>query len=366
VRAPGSIEPLRGQRRADFARISLLNTLVIGPSWIGDTILAQPLLMRLRAIHPDTQIDVLAPAWTVPLLLRMPEVTNAITAPFAHGELKLRSRIVLARELRTHAYDRVFVLPNSFKSALIPWLAKIPMRTGYVGELRYGLLNDARKLDEQALPMMSERYAALAQRPGEPLMRPLPSPHLRIDEQARARLLHEFSLNAKSAPVVCLCPGAEYGPAKRWPPEYFAQLARQLQQSGFQIWVIGSAKDRVLGEQIAQGSGGAAVDLTGRTNLEQAVDLLSCATHVVANDSGLMHVAAALGVSLLALYGSSSPLFTPPLSSSARIARLELPCSPCYQRQCPLGHFKCMRDLTPARIHQMLIQTHAPQQADSV
>jgi heptosyltransferase-2 len=342
----------------------LQKTLVIGPSWVGDTILAQPLLIRLREIYPDAQIDVLAPAWTAPLLRRMPEVTHAITAPFAHGALNLAQRIALARELGARGYARAVVLPNSFKSALIPWLARIPTRTGYVGELRYGLLNDVRKLDQQALPMIADRYAALAQGTGEPLARPLPGLHLRVDEQARSRLLHELGLNVRSAPVICLCPGAEYGPAKRWPAAYFGELARQLQQEGFQVWVIGSDKDRGLAQQIAQASGGTAVDLTGRTNLEQAIDLLSCAMHVVSNDSGLMHVAAALGVSLLALYGSSSPAFTPPLSHNARIARLDLPCSPCYQRECPLGHFNCMRELTPMRIHQMVMQMHQPQPAD--
>jgi heptosyltransferase-2 len=332
----------------------LHNILVIGPSWVGDTILAQPLLRRLREQHPDAQLDVLAPAWTLPLLRRMPEVTQGIGSPFAHGELKLRARLALAGELRTRGYDRAVVLPNSFKSALIPWLARIPVRTGYVGEFRYALLNDARTLDTRALPMMAERYAALAQPKGEWLLRPLPPLHLTIDAVARAQLLHRLDL-ALSAPVVCLCPGAEYGPAKRWPVEHFAELTRQLRDAGFQVWVIGSNKDRDLGADIAQRSGGAAIDLTGRTNLEQAVDLLSCAQHVVSNDSGLMHVAAALGVPLIALYGSSSPIFTPPLSAHARVIKLDLPCSPCYKRVCPLGHFNCMRQLMPRQVFDALM-----------
>jgi heptosyltransferase-2 len=158
-----------------------------------------------------------------------------------------------------------------------------------------------------------------------------------------------------SAPVVCICPGAEYGPAKRWPVEHFAQLARQLRHDGFQVWIIGSNKDRDLGAEIAQHADGAATDLTGHTTHDQVVDLLSCAHHVVSNDSGLMHVAAALGVSLVALYGSSSPTFTPPLSARAHILKLDLPCSPCYKRECPLGHFNCMRQLSPGQVHDALV-----------
>ena len=333
--------------------------LVIGPSWIGDTILAQPFLRRLREQHPDGQLDVLAPAWTLPLLQRMSEVSGGIASPFAHGELRLKARVALAREQRERRYDHAFVLPNSFKSALIPWLARIEVRTGYVGELRYPLLNDARRLDARALPMMAERYAALAQPAGEPLLRPLPPLRLSVDTAARADLLQQLGLDLSAAPVVCLCPGAEYGPAKRWPTQYFAELARQLRDAGYQIWVIGSNKDHALGAAIALESGGAAVDLTGRTNLEQAVDLLSCARHVVSNDSGLMHVAAALGASVLALYGSSSPAFTPPLSERAQVLKLDLPCSPCYQRECPLGHFNCMRQLTPRRVGEALAQMQA-------
>ena len=333
-------------------------TLVIGPSWVGDTILAQPLLRRLRDQHPEGQLDVLAPAWTLPLLRRMPEVSTAIVSPFAHRELELGGRLALARALRSHCYDHAIVLPNSFKSALIPWLARIAVRTGYIGELRYVLLNDARKLDQNALPMMAERYAALAQSSGEPLLRPLPPLNLRMDTVARAQLLQELALDASIAPVVCLCPGAEYGPAKRWPAPYFAQLARQLRDAGYQSWVIGSDKERAIGADIARASGAAAIDLTGRTNLDQAVDLLSCARYAVTNDSGLMHIAAALSVPLLALYGSSSPVFTPPLSARARVLKLDLPCSPCYKRQCPLGHFHCMRQLTPAQVYETLMQMH--------
>jgi heptosyltransferase II len=324
--------------------------LVVGPSWIGDTVLAQPLLRRLRERHSELELDVLAPSWTLPLVQRMPELSRTIASPFGHGELNLAARWRLARELAQYGYDQSIVLPNSFKSALIPRLAGIPLRTGYVGEFRYALLNDARRLDRHALPLMVERYAALADSPGIRLTRPLPSPRLAVREPERAALRRRLDL-IDEAPVAVFCPGAEYGPAKRWPAAYFADLARRLAGEGWQVWLIGSAKDHGIGAQIASLSAGVCVDLCGRTSLDEAVDLLSYSGLVVSNDSGLMHVAAALDLPLIALYGSSSPSFTPPLSARASVLKLDLPCSPCYQRECPLRHFNCMIQLTPDRVY---------------
>ena len=330
--------------------------LVIGPSWIGDTILAQPLLRRMHERHADLAVDVLAPAWSLPLLRKMPEVAQAIASPFGHGELKLSARLALARTLREHGYDQALVLPNSFKSALIPWLARIPLRTGYVGEFRYPLLNDVRKLDERALPMMAERYAALAQPAAEPLARPLPA--LRLNAAPPAALLQRLQLSA-SLPLACVCPGAEYGPAKRWPPAYFAELAKRLTLDGYTVAIVGSRSDHAVGAQIEQASGNSARNLCGQTTLDEAVDLLAAATLCVSNDSGLMHVAAAVGTPLLALYGSSSPRFTPPLSANALVLKLDLPCSPCYKRECPLQHFNCMVHLTPDHVYAAIARLPA-------
>lgn len=312
--------------------------------------LAQPLFRRLHERHAQLKLDVLAPDWTLSLLRRMPEVSDVIASPFGHGELRLWERWHLARRLRTRGYDQALVLPNSFKSALIPRCAGIALRTGYAGELRYPLLNDVRRLDERALPLMAERFAALADAPGANPARPLPALHLTVSEPARATLLERLGLTL-GAPIAVLCPGAEYGPAKRWPAAYFAELGRRLKRDGYQVWIVGSSKERVLGDEIAAASSGDCINLCGRTGLDEVVDLLSCARIVVSNDSGLMHIAAAVGAPMLALYGSSSPSFTPPLSQQATVLKLDLPCSPCYKRQCPLQHFNCMVQLTPERVY---------------
>lgn len=326
----------------------MFKTLVVGPSWIGDTILAQPLFRLLHAKHRDIALDVMAPEWTLPLLKRMPEVRQAILNPFSHGELKLRARRRLGQELRSAHYDQAIVLPNSFKSALVPYFACIPLRTGFRGEMRWGLLNDVRTLDEPTLPLMAQRYAALADVANEPPA-VLPDVQLNIDVTARAATLARLGLDMKR-PVAALCPGAEYGPAKRWPPHHFAELGRQLAACGLAVWLIGSSRDEALGAEIAMLSEGACRNLCGRTTLDEAVDLLASSALVVSNDSGLMHVAAAVGKPVVALYGSSSPRFTPPLSAAAKIVRLNLPCSPCFKRECPLGHFNCMMQLTPDRV----------------
>jgi heptosyltransferase-2 len=323
--------------------------LVVGPSWIGDMVLAQPLLKLLHSRHAGLALDVLAPRWTFPLLARMPEVRRAIESPFSHGDLKLGERRRLGKELAQEGYEQAIVLPNTFKSALTPCFAGIRTRTGYVGEFRHWLLNDARRLDPERLPQIAQRYAALGLPRGEELKPPLPALALRVDETARRAVLDRLRLD-RARPAAALCPGAEFGPAKRWPARYFAELAQGLAARGCAVWLIGSQGDRETGAEIEQAAGGVCRNLCGDTTLTEAIDLLASASLVVSNDSGLMHVAAALGRPLIALYGSSSPAFTPPLSPSAQILRLDLPCSPCFQRECPLGHFNCMMQLAPDRV----------------
>ena len=327
--------------------------LVVAPSWVGDAVLAQPMFRRLHERHRELVLDVLAPPWTRALFERMPEIRSIIDNPFGHGELALIRRRALGRSLAPQRYDQAIVLPNSLKSALVPAIAGIPLRTGFVGEARWGLLNDARRLDKKALPLMAERFALLAEDAGSAVKRPLAATHLRTDDALRRAPLTTLGL-APTRPVAALCPGAEYGPAKRWPPGYFSELAQKLAAAGLEVWLVGSPKDAAAGDEIARDSGNSCKNLCGRSTLAEAIDLLSCAALVVSNDSGLMHVAAALDKPLTAIYGSSSPAFTPPLSAHARIARLDLPCSPCFERVCPLGHFNCMRQLTPEHIMRQI------------
>ena len=331
--------------------------LIVAPNWIGDALLAQPLFARLRKKLPGVAIDALAPAWTAPVLRRMPEIDEVIAAPFDHGELKLAARWRLGRSLRSRRYDEAIVLPNTFKSALIPLFAAIPLRAGFVGELRYGLLNLIHRLDEKALPLMAERYAQLAEKPGTAPARPLPQVRLRVDEANLLTTLDRLGLS-RAKPVAAFCPGAEYGPSKRWPARHFAALAKRLAARGCAVWLFGSDKDRQTGQEIARLAEGAATDLCGRTDLASAIDLLSLAEVVVSNDSGLMHVAAGVGRPVIALYGSSSPEHTPPLGRS-RIVRTGIECSPCFARECPLGHFKCMNELLPERVMREIAAAEA-------
>jgi len=330
--------------------------LVIAPSWVGDCMLMQPMLVRLRQRRPGCRIDVLAPPWTASLLRAMPEVHEVIINPFPHGALQLGARYRLGKQLRASQYDQAVVLPNSLKSALVPFFARIPLRSGFIGEARYILLNDARKLDKQALPLMVERFAQLAEEARSEIPRPLANPKLEISAAQRDATLQKLGLTLDK-PVAVFCPGAEYGPAKRWPISYFAEIAQRLQQQGCAVWLIGSAKDKEVADKIIALGNPDCLNLCGSTELTDAIALLSCAKLVISNDSGLMHLAAALNSPMLALFGSSSPQFTPPLSPHAHIVKLDIECSPCFKRECPLGHFNCMKQLTPDLVWEQLTQT---------
>jgi len=323
--------------------------LVVAPSWIGDTILAQPLFAQLHAREPGLELDVLAAKWSAPLLARMPEVRRVIDSPFGHGELDLAGRWRLAQRIRREGYDEAVVLPNSLKSALVPFLAGIPLRTGYRGEARHLLINRMHRLDKSRHPRLVDRYAQLAAVPDGALPAPLQLPHLTSSKQQQRAAREALDLPIDGAPVV-FCPGAEYGPAKRWPPRHFAALASALGSVEDPVLLVGSPKDAAVGDKIEQVCHGAAVNLCGHTTLEQAIDILASARQVVCNDSGLMHVAAALGRPLVAIFGSSSFDYTPPMSPHAKIVSLGLECSPCFKRDCPLGHLRCLNDLTPERL----------------
>ncbi len=311
--------------------------------------MAQSLFITLKNIQPDCQIDVLAPSWSFSLLERMPEVAKAIAMPLSHGQFGLLDRIKLGRKLRAEAYDQAIVLPNSWKSALIPYFASIPLRTGYTGECRWGLLNDARKLDKSLLAMTVQRFAALGLPVTAQLPPEYPAPGLVISGNQQKAVAEKFNLT-RSENILALCPGAEYGAAKRWPASYYAEVARYKIAEGWQVWLFGSGKDKPAAEQINNEAFGACIDFTGRTSLAEAVDLMSLVNTVVTNDSGLMHVAAALDKKIIALYGSSDPNFTPPLNPNARIISLNFDCSPCFKRECPLGHTRCLTDIKPDQV----------------
>jgi heptosyltransferase-2 len=319
--------------------------LIVGPSWLGDAVMMGSLVERLKTAQPHRRITVLTPAHLEGLVRRLPGVDDAVINPFAHGALRLNDRRGLGRSLRGR-FSEAIVLPQSWKSALVPFFAGIARRTGFVGEARYGLLNDARSLDEAALPRMVDRFCHLADPPGAAAWGPSPTPRLDADPEAVAQTLARFNL---ADGAVALCVGAEYGPAKRWPAAHFAALARRLASEGRAAWLLGGPGDAGIGDQVAA-LAPEAINLAGRTTMSEAIDLISATRAVVSNDSGLMHVAAALGRPVVGLYGATSPDFTPPLSTDAVILREDLPCSPCGKRVCPLGHFKCLNDLSPERV----------------
>jgi len=334
--------------------------LVAGPAWVGDMVMAQSLFLTLRRQYPDALIDVLAPQWSLPLLERMPEVHQGISLPVAHGELALRKRWQLGRRLRRAGYTHAIVLPRSAKAALVPFLARIPVRTGYRGEMRYGLLNDLRPLDKTALTQTVQRQVALGLPRTAFLPPPIPSPRLRIDPQNRERLFTSLALDPEPS-AVALLPGAAYGPAKQWPLEHWQELARRLTARGHRIRIFGSEAERSLGEVIAE-AGPAVTNLAGRTTLTDTVDLLSACHAAISNDSGLLHVACAVGIPVVGIYGSSTPDYTPPLSDRAEAVYLDLDCSPCFERTCPLGHTRCLGEIDPARILATLDRVLKPEE----
>ena len=315
-------------------------------------VMAQSLFKTIKKLYPESSIDVVAPEWALPVLERMPEVANGIALPVSHGQFAFFTRASLGKSLRKNNYTHSITIPRSWKSAIVPYFAGVPVRTGYRGEMRYGLLNDIRTLDKGILKQTVQRYVAHAYDTENVSVPEIPEPELNVDKDNIERLLKELNLQLEK-PVVCMMPGAEYGPAKQWPVEYYAELAQMLQEKGYQVWILGSAKeealgDEIMGDEIIGNTGSAAFNLCGKTSLIDVVDLLSCADQVVTNDSGLMHVAAAVGTKLNVIYGSSTPAYTPPLAEdkNINIFYLNLECSPCFKRTCPLGHTNCLKQIT--------------------
>jgi heptosyltransferase-2 len=331
--------------------------LIVGPSWIGDMVMAQSLFITLKQQYPDCVIDVIAPQWSLPVLKRMPEVDEGISINVSHGEFSFFKRRKLGLSLKSRQYSHAIVIPRSWKSALIPFFAGIPVRTGYRGEMRFGLLNDIRKLNKAILKQTVQRYVALAYQKNLQFAPDIPFPTLQVDQKNQSQLLELLGLTLEK-PVLCMMPGAEYGPAKQWPIEHYAKLAKSLVAIGWQVWVLGSEKDAIAGGEIAGDNQNGIYNLCGKTQLVDTVDLLACAKSVVSNDSGLMHVAAAVGVEVNVIYGSSTPDYTPPLTSEDRknVFYLKLDCSPCFKRVCPLGHTDCLKNIKYEDIYRYIVK----------
>ena len=301
-----------------------MRILIIGPSWVGDSVMAQTLYKRLKDEEPDCLIDVISPQWSLPLLKRMPEVSKIISSPYLHGDIKLLSRYSLGKKLKTSLYDRSIILTNSLKSSLIPFFADIPTRTGWLGEIRYGLLNDIRYLKKKSNHLMIEKFAALSIQKHNYSVENLSFPSLEIDFENQKEQLSKLNIDL-DLPSLALCPGAEFGPSKRWPAEYFSEVAREYINKGWNVICFGSDNDQETGKKLATFNGlnqeNKFHNLIGMTSLLDAVDLLAYSKRVVTNDSGLMHVAAAVKTPLVALYGPSSPEYTPPLLDRKKILR---------------------------------------------
>ncbi|MBC7444821.1 MAG: lipopolysaccharide heptosyltransferase II [Polaromonas sp.] len=327
----------------------MTNSLIIAPQWIGDAVMTEPLLRRLQA--RGERLTVGALPWVAPVYRAMAQVAEVIEFPFAHGGLQFTARRAMARRIQGQ-FSKAYVLPNSLKSALLPFLAGIPERIGYLGEARVGLLTHRLK-NLKARPPMVTFYSALSGADAFEADRP----QLRVDAAGIAATLGEFGLPPGGYTV--FAPGAEFGPAKRWPAGHFAELARRLDRP---VVLLGSGKEAALCDEIAQPANaahtGKCLSLAGKTSLAQALALIAGSHSTVSNDSGLMHVAAALGVAQVAIFGSSSPLHTPPLNDRARVLWLKadpayqppLDCAPCFARACPLGHTRCLNHIGPERV----------------
>lgn len=313
-------------------------------------VMAQSLFMGLRARCPDAMIDVLAPAGTAGLVERMPEVDDTVLMDIDHGEFAWAKRRAIANVLRERGYDQAIVLQRSAKAALVPWLAGIAVRTGYRGELRFGLINDVRTLDKPRYPLKAEHYAVLGLAAEDDDLGRIAPPRLAIDATNQQRLIGALDL-ALDRPIVGFAPGAAYGGAKAWPARHYAKLAARLDEAGWACWIFGSAADRQVAEAMAAAAPKHGVNLAERTRLLDIVDLAALTTQFVGNDTGVMHLASAVAPSVIGLYGSTDPDYAPPLAATSQRLWRAMDCSPCRERECPLGHHACLEDMPVADVY---------------
>lgn len=342
----------------------MTRVLIVAPAWVGDMVMAESLVAAIKRREPDTVVHLLAPPWTAPIGERMAGVAATHEISSVHRRFDLSKRIKLGTDLRAENYDLAIVLPGSLKAAIAPFVARIATRRGYIGEMRFGLLNDARRLDKTRLPRTIDRFVGLAD-DGEGSPPIVTAPILRHDPDAAGSLARKLGIGGKDRPIVALCPGAEFGPAKQWPASHFAALGAMLADKGFDIWLLGSKNDRPIADKIvelvaAYGQSAKPVNLCGETSLVEALDLMSLSACVVSNDSGLMHIAAAIGRPLVALFGSSSPAMTPPLAKQVRLLERTLPCRPCFKQECPLGHLDCLNLISATEVADALSELIEP------
>lgn len=321
--------------------------LIVGPSWVGDMVMAASLVSVLRERWPERPIDMLAPPSSLPIATLIPGIERTIALALGHGELGLFDRWRIGRGLSARNYGTAIILPRAFKAAIAPFAARIPERIGYAAEGRSILLTDARPDSARKSARTIDRFVALAGPRDAPPVSPRP-----VLEQPRAAgnaLETELQLDL-SLPSIGFCPGAEYGPAKRWPAEKFAALARIAHQAGYRVRLFGGPRDKDITGKIAKEAGVPLDDLAGRTSLVDAARLLARCDVVVSNDTGLMHVAGALDRPLVVLYGSSSEVMTPPTAPNAEAVFLDLDCRPCFKRECPLGTLACLEGIMPDQV----------------
>jgi heptosyltransferase II len=346
---------LKYSERLKDSQLHTARILIVAPQWIGDCVMAEPFMAQLREQHPASFIAAMAIKSVVPVLRSIAAVDEVIALPFAHGQLQWSERRKLAKQLATRHFNVAYVLPNSMKAALVPWLANIPRRVGYTGESRLGLLTQRLPNPKEKRPLMTEFYASLAGKLPAHETLPPATLHAQPAQRLSACAMHGITLEQ---PYIVLAPGAEYGPAKQWPTAHFRALAELAAAQQFATVVMGGAKDKSTGQTIAEGIP-LAINLCGETSLDDAIAILSGAEGAVSNDSGLMHIAAALRVPTVGIYGSTSPHHTPPaahrsatlwLGPQGAYGQPGVTCSPCFERLCRFEgneHMRCLQGIAP-------------------
>ncbi len=328
---------------------------MVGPAWVGDMVMAQALYKALQGDSIPAQIHVVAPEWSRPLLQRMPQISAIHSLDVAHGEFGLAKRYQLGKRLREEGFSQAIVLPRSFKSALVPWFARIPKRIGDVGEFRHGVITDTFPSNkDKSIPSVCNYLRYINVESDISLVKKQYAPELSVDKENQANVLKKHAMHT-DAPLIACMVGAEYGPSKQWPVKHFAILIGLLKQRGVNVCLLGSPKDVKVGKQIETLCGESIINLCGETSLLDVIDILAACNVAVSNDSGLMHIAAAVDTPVVAMYGATTPIYTPPLHPKAKSFYVKVACSPCWQRTCQYEHYRCLKDIMPQDVLSAVI-----------